>query len=226
MVFHIAIDGPAAAGKTTLAKRIAHDLKIFYLDTGAMYRGVALWMLQHGIDCNDHDAVLSVLDDVKIETSDFNGEMQVCINGLNVTPKIRTSEVSMAASNVSRFPEVRAKLVKMQQEAVAGRSAVAEGRDICSVVMPDALLKIYLDCDVEERAWRRTFQVSAAKKWDEILRELKERDSQDSSREVSPLKQADDAVYIDSTKMSPDGVAAKVYMELLGKFIDYELQNS
>lgn len=215
-MFSLAIDGPGGAGKSTVAKQIARDLQILYLDTGAMYRALGLWMLKHNVDVDDELIVVSRLNDVIVDLVSNKDGISVYTNGNDVTDYIRTDEVSMSASTVSKYRDVRERLVKRQQEIASVSNVVAEGRDIGSVVLPDAFLKVYLDADPEVRARRRYNDMLARDSCfgvsiEDVLFALKKRDEQDMNRAESPLKRLPDALYIDSTDMSVQDVVSTIY---------------
>lgn len=216
----IAIDGPSGAGKSTLAKRIAEELGIIYLDTGAMYRAVALKAIRLGIDTTDHPGVLRILPDIDISVDYENGSQRIFLDGEDVSSSIRTNEVSMGASNVSAFPEVRTRLVALQQEIAKDHSAVMDGRDIGTHVLPDAELKIFLTASVEERAQRRFKELRERgildKTYEELVREIEARDHNDSTREHSPLRKADDAVVLDTTDKGIEEMVA-IIMDMVRK---------
>jgi len=216
----IAIDGPSGAGKSTLARRIARELGIIYLDTGAMYRAVALKAIRLGIDTRDHEGVASIMPDINIAVDYQDGVQRIYLDGEDVSSAIRTNEVSMGASNVSAFPEVRARLVALQQEIARHNPVVMDGRDIGTKVIPDAGLKIFLTATAEERARRRYLELQEKglldKTFEELVAEIEERDHNDSTREHSPLKKADDAVEIDSTGKSVGELVA-IIMDMVRK---------
>ncbi len=207
----IAIDGPAGSGKSTIARRIADRLGFTYIDTGAMYRSVARWALGLGTSLTDHHRLEELARQAHIEFAP--GTRAVLLNGEDVTSAIRTPEVSEAASKVSAVPGVRRALVEKQREMAGATSVVMEGRDIGTVVFPDANVKIFLDAHPEARAERRTRElVSAggAMSGERVAEEIRERDQRDRTRAESPLVQAPDAVYIDTTGMPVDDVEAAV----------------
>lgn len=216
----IAIDGPSGAGKSTLARRLAQELGIIYLDTGAMYRAVALKAIRLGIDTRDREGVSRIMDDIDISVEYQDGTQRIYLDGEDVSSAIRTNEVSMSASNVSAFPEVRAKLVALQQEIAKHNPVVMDGRDIGTKVLPDAGLKIFLTASVEERARRRFLELKEKglldKTFEELVAEIEERDRNDSTREHSPLKKAEDAVEIDSTGKSIDEIVVMI-MDMVRK---------
>lgn len=208
-MIRIAIDGPGGAGKSTIAKLLAKRLNIDYVDTGAMYRGIALKILESGIDIDDQVEIKKMLDDITI---DFNND-RLLLDGKDISKKIRTQEVSMLASSCSAIGVVREKLVAIQKEIAKSKSLVMDGRDIGTNVIKDAEVKIFLTADPMVRAKRRYDElISNGKKADleEIYEETKERDLKDSTREINPLKQADDAIYIDSTDMDIDEVVNSI----------------
>lgn len=210
----IAIDGPSGAGKSTLAKRLAQELGIIYLDTGAMYRAVALKAIRLGMDTRDHEGISRIIRDIDISVKYHDGTQSIYLDGEDVSAAIRTNEVSMGASNVSAFPEVREKLVALQQEIARNNPVVMDGRDIGTKVLPDAGLKIFLTASVEERARRRYNELKEKglldKTFDELVAEIEERDHNDSTRACSPLKKAEDAVVVDSTGKTVDELVSLI----------------
>lgn len=210
---NIAIDGPAGAGKSTIAKRVAKELSFIYVDTGAMYRAVALYLLKKGIDGNDSRAIADNCQMAEVSIRYENGEQIVILNGENVNPYLRTEEVGNMASKSSANPAVRAHLLNLQRELAARNDVVMDGRDIGTTVLPDAQVKIYLTASVEIRAKRRYDEYLAkGEKADleEIKKDIEIRDHQDMTREISPLRQADDAVLVDSSLMNIDEVVAAI----------------
>lgn len=208
-MIRIAIDGPGGAGKSTIAKLLAKRLHFDYVDTGAMYRGIALKILESGIDIDDQVEIKKMLDDITI---DFNND-RLLLDGKDISKKIRTQEVSMLASSCSAIEVVREKLVAIQKEIAKSKSLVMDGRDIGTNVIKDAEVKIFLTADPMVRAKRRYDElISNGKKanLEEIYEETKERDLKDSTRKINPLKQADDAIYIDSTDMDIDEVVNSI----------------
>lgn len=216
----IAIDGPSGAGKSTLARRVAKELGIIYLDTGAMYRAVALKAIRLGINTRDRESVSNLLPDIDISVEYHDGAQNIYLDGEDVSSAIRTNEVSMGASNVSAFPEVRTKLVALQQEIARHNPVVMDGRDIGTKVLPDAGLKIFLTASVEERAQRRYNELKEKglldKTFEELVAEIEERDHNDSTREHSPLKKAEDAVVLDSTGKTVEELVA-IILDMVGK---------
>jgi len=199
----VAIDGPAGSGKSTIARRLAERLGFRLIDTGAMYRAVGLWALRAGIPLDDMHRLEQLAREAHIE---LRGSLpQVFLNGEDVTGAIRTPEVSEAASKVSTVPGVRRALVEKQRAMAASSSVVMEGRDIGTVVFPDAQVKIYLDADPEVRAQRRFKELQekgSSPGFEELVREIRERDRRDQTRADSPLRQAPDAILVDTTGMS------------------------
>lgn len=208
-MFNIAIDGPAGAGKSSIAKEVSGRLGFIYVDTGALYRTVALNAIRQGIDLNDADAVINTLDDVDIQLAFEDGSQKVLLNGEDVSSKIRTEEVSAGASKVSAIPKVREFLFDLQKNIAAKNDCLMDGRDIGTVVLPNADLKVFLTASPEERAQRRykqNLERGMEADYNQILKEVNERDYQDTHRDIAPLKQADDAVLLDTTDMTFDEV--------------------
>lgn len=210
---NIAIDGPAGAGKSTIAKEIAKKLGFIYLDTGAMYRAMAVCALNNGIDPNDEKAVIPLLGSTNIEVKYLNGEQRVFVNGNDVSEEIRRHEISRAASDISRIPAVRLKLVELQREIAAKNDVVLDGRDITSYVLPNAEFKFFLTAAQEERAKRRCLQLEekgTKTDFNTILKDIIERDYNDSHRAFAPLTKTEDSILIDSTFLTKDEVVAKL----------------
>ena len=206
---NIAIDGPAGAGKSTIAKKVAKELSFIYVDTGAMYRAVALYLLNNKIAGTDTQAVADNCEKAEVSIRYENGEQVVILNGENVNQYIRTEEVGNMASKTSANPAVRAHLLNLQRNLAAKNDVVMDGRDIGTVVLPDAQVKIYLTASVETRAKRRYDEYLAkGEKADleEIKKDIEKRDHQDMTREISPLRQAEDAVLVDSSLMNIEEV--------------------
>ncbi len=205
MNFNIAIDGPAGAGKSTIAKLLAKELNYIYLDTGAMYRAMSYYFIKNGMDYTNEELVVNNLDKIDISFSYNNGVQEMYLNSENISGKIRTEECSKAASSVSRYLPVRERLVKMQQDFAKNNNVIMDGRDIGTVVLPNANLKIFLTASVESRAKRR-YEELKEKGEDVILADIEKdiaaRDYQDMHRENSPLKCADDAITLDTTDMT------------------------
>lgn len=212
-MINIAIDGPAGAGKSTAAKLIAKELGFIYIDTGALYRAVGVAVMRKGFATNDAAAVISVLPEVELSLSFVDGEQRVFLNGEDVSREIRLNEASMAASNVSAIPEVRSFLLDMQKKFARENNCLMDGRDIGTVILPDAQLKVFLTASAEIRADRRykeLIEKGTPKDYDALLEEIKIRDYNDSHRAVAPLKPADDAIIIDSSDMTLSEVVEKV----------------
>lgn len=202
----IAIDGPAGAGKSTIAKKVAQMLKYVYIDTGAMYRGVAWEVLQTVKGEITDEAITKVAENIHIELSyDAQGEMEVAVNGKDVSKAIRTPEVTALVSQVAAVGAVRAKMVELQRKMAAAGKVIMDGRDIGTCVLPNADLKIYLTASAEERARRRALQMEAKGfkvDLEQLQKDIIKRDEADMNRKISPLKKADDAILLDTTKMS------------------------
>ena len=209
-MINIAIDGPAGAGKSTIAKRVAKELSYIYVDTGAMYRAMALYLHRLGISAEDTEKIAESCSGAEISIEYIDGEQVVLLGGENVNPLLRTREVSEMASKSSAVPQVRTRLVQLQQELGKKQNVVMDGRDIGTVVLPDAQVKIYLTASVDVRARRRWLELKEKGEdpvLEEIAREIEERDNRDMTREVSPLRIADDAVLVDSSAMTIEEVA-------------------
>ena len=209
MSFNVAIDGPAGAGKSTVAKAVAKNQGFIYVDTGAMYRAMSLYFIRKGIDSNDVETICSKLDEIEISLAYEDGVQQVFLNGENVSGLIRTEEVGMATSTISKIKEVREKMVALQQEIAKTTDVVMDGRDIGMWVLPNADVKIYLTASSLERARRRhkeLLEKGGTKTLEEIEQDIIARDYQDMHRENSPLVQAPDAVYLDTSDMSREEV--------------------
>ncbi|NLE05278.1 MAG: (d)CMP kinase [Crenarchaeota archaeon] len=204
-VINVAIDGPAGAGKSTIAKKIAKELNYIYVDTGALYRAIAFFSLKNNANTKMEDEISLLLPKINLEIKFINNEQRVFLNGEDVSDLIRTPEISMGASNVSAHPSVRKFLLDLQKKIASENNIIMDGRDIGTVILPNADLKIFLTADAKERAKRRYDELTAKSMqvdYEIILKEIIERDENDSNRAVAPLKCADDAVKIDSTKMS------------------------
>jgi CMP/dCMP kinase len=209
----IAIDGPAAAGKSTVAQMLAQRLRLAYVDSGATYRAAALKVLRAKISPQDEPAVARLIRETDMQVVMQRGEPHVLLDGEDVSEKIRTSDVALAAAQVSRLPEVRAKLVEIQRTFARGRGVVMEGRDIGTVVFPEAPLKIFLQADPEERARRRLEQdrkQGRASTLDQTRGEITRRDQLDEKRKISPLVAAPDACVIDSTHLTAEQVVERI----------------
>jgi cytidylate kinase len=216
----IAIDGPSAAGKSTLAKRLAKELGFTYLDTGAMYRALALKVLREGIDIGNDGMLTELIGSTEIDLVETEGKLRVLLDGEDVSELIRTPEVSQMSSKASALKTVRRWMLVLQRALGQRGDVVAEGRDIGTVVFPDAEVKIYLDASAQERARRRVEELRRAGRpvsLDETLREMMERDKRDSERDLAPLCKADDAVAIDSSAMDAEALAQTVMQEIRKK---------
>ena len=212
-MIRIAIDGTASAGKGSIAKGVAERLSFPYIDTGAMYRSIALLVLEAQKDCHDVNDVLSVLDEVQFDFTWESGQLTTWLNGRNVSGLIRSKEVGVFASVVSVYPPVREKLSLIQQQYAQRESLVMDGRDIGTVIIPDAELKVFVDCDVDERARRRYLELQ--KKGEsvqlvDIRQDLIERDFRDRNRKIAPLQQAADAKLLDTTNLSIEEGITKI----------------
>ena len=211
MGINIAIDGPAGAGKSTIAKKVAKELSFIYVDTGAMYRAMAFYLLEKGISGDEN--ISKACHDADISIRYENGEQQVILNGKNVTAFLRKEEVGNMASVSSANPEVRAHLLKLQRNLAAENNVVMDGRDIGTCVLPGADVKIYLTASVETRAKRRYDELKGkgeACNLEEIAHDVEERDHRDMTREIAPLKQAEDAVLVDSSHMTIEEVVKAI----------------
>ena len=213
MSFNIAIDGPAGAGKSTIAKQLAKELSFIYVDTGAMYRSMALYFMRNGIAKEDEAAISDACKTVEVSIAYENGEQQVLLNGENVSKEIRKEEVGKMASATSVYKEVRTKLVELQQKLAADKDVIMDGRDIGTCVLPNAQVKIYLTASVETRAERRYQELQekgVACDLEVIKKDIADRDYQDMHREISPLKQAEDAILVDSSDMGIEEVVETI----------------
>lgn len=198
----VAIDGPAGAGKSTIARRTALEFGFIYVDTGALYRTVAYAVSKNGIDTADEDSIKLLLNKIKIELKFINHEQRVYLDDEDVSDKIRSSEVSVKASEVSKIIEVRQYLFALQQEIAKNNDVIMDGRDIGTVVLPNADVKIYLTATSQDRAKRRYDQLlsqGVPVDFDNLVKEIEQRDYSDMNREISPLKKADDAILVDTT---------------------------
>ena len=213
MNYAIAIDGPAGAGKSTIAKILAKELQLIYVDTGALYRAVGYYTTGRGIASDDTEGVTAALDDLTVELRYVEGVQRVFVNNEDVSDYIRTPAISMAASAVSAIPAVRAFLLNTQRSIAAQNNVVMDGRDIGTVILPDAKVKIFLTASPESRATRRFAELQEKgdpATYDEVLADMKERDYNDSHRATAPLKQADDAVLVDTSGETLEQSVARI----------------
>lgn len=205
MGYSVAIDGPAGAGKSTIAKRVAKEKEFIYVDTGAMFRAMAIHFLRCGIAADDHEKISEAVKDVNVTISYTNGEQQVFLNGENVTGQLRTEAVGNMASASSVNGDVRKKLLELQRKLAASANVVMDGRDIGTVVLPNADVKVYLTASVEVRAKRRykeLLEKGQSADLEQIKKDIEERDYRDMNRDIAPLRQAEDAILVDSSNMS------------------------
>ena len=217
--FSIAIDGPAGAGKSTVAKAVAKALDAMYLDTGAMYRAFGLAMLRAGVDIHDAEAVKAQVNAVDIDVDYVDGGQRIYLAGEDITDAIRTPEVSEAASAISAVAEVRARMVALQQQIAAGHNVIMDGRDIGTVVLPNATLKVYLTASAQERARRRCRELEEKgmpQPFEQVLSEIEARDYRDTHREASPLTVAEDAVTLDTSDLDLEQ-SVQALMDLAAK---------
>ncbi len=213
MHYAIAIDGPAGAGKSTIARRVAKELELIYVDTGALYRAIGYHMTGLGLEPTDAPAVTAALTGLTVSLDYVNGEQRVFVNGADVSDFIRTPAISMAASRVSAIPAVRAFLLDVQRNMAATRSVIMDGRDIGTTILPNADVKIFLTASPESRAQRRFAELQEKgdpATYDEVLADMVKRDYEDTHRETSPLRQAEDAVLVDTSKLDLEQSIAAV----------------
>ena len=213
MKINVALDGPSGAGKSTIAKAVAKKLDYVYVDTGALYRTIAYYVISCGIDVKDEAAVVSCLDKIKIELKYIGGAQHVMLGTEDVSDKIRTPEISMGASAVSAIPKVREFLFGLQQDIAKHNNIIMDGRDIGTVVLPNAQVKIFLTAAAEERANRRFKELQEKgdpSTYEQVLEDIKQRDYNDTHRDIAPLKKADDAIEVDSTNMTLDEVISTI----------------
>ena len=209
MGYNVAIDGPAGAGKSTIAKLVAKEKGFIYVDTGAMYRGLAVHFLDSGVDAENTEKIIEACKDVDVTICYENGMQQVYLNEKNITDRLRDEAVGNMASRSSAIPEVRAKLLDLQRNLARTQNVIMDGRDIGTCVLPDADVKVYLTASVETRAKRRydeLIQKGVSCDLKEIEKDIEQRDHRDMTRETAPLKQAEDAVLVDSSHMTIDEV--------------------
>lgn len=219
MAYSVAIDGPAGAGKSTIAKLVAKEKEFIYVDTGAMYRAMALYFIKQGINPTENDKISAAVDGADVTIEYVNGEQQVLLNGENVTPYLRTEEVGNMASASSVNGDVRRKLVELQQKLAATADVVMDGRDIGTCVLPNADVKVYLTASVDVRANRRykeLIEKGQEADLEKIKKDIEERDYRDMNRDISPLRQAEDAVLVDSSNLTIEE-SARAILELIDK---------
>lgn len=217
MIYSVALDGPGGAGKSTIAKQVAKQRGIVYVDTGAMYRSIALYMLKHNIDIHNEEAVKAQLPNIDIQLTYKDGTQCIILCGEDVSKEIRTPEVSMSASVTSAYKSVRAFLLDTQRNVAKTQSVIMDGRDIGTVVLPDAQVKIFLSADSKVRAERRykeLMEKGEAIAFEEVLEDIEKRDYRDIHRQESPLKQADDAVLLDTSYLTFDE-SVKAVLDLI-----------
>lgn len=213
MGYNVAVDGPAGAGKSTIAKLVAQKMGYIYVDTGAMYRGLAIHFLKKGVNPEEKEAVVEACRDAEVTIGYESGVQQIYLNGENVTDMLRTEEVGNMASRTSAIPEVREKLLELQRSLAREKDVIMDGRDIGTNILPDADVKIYLTASVETRAKRRYDELKEKGEscdLEEIARDIKDRDERDMTREIAPLKKAEDAVLVDSSDMSIEEVVSEI----------------
>ena len=213
MGYNVAIDGPAGAGKSTIAKLVAKEKGYIYVDTGAMYRGLAIHFLKKGIQPDEKEKIIDACKDAEVSIGYEDGAQQIYLNGENITSMLREEAVGNMASISSAVPEVRAKLLDLQRNLAKEKDVVMDGRDIGTHVLPNADVKIYLTASVECRANRRFKELTEkgiACNYDEIAQDIQERDTRDMNREIAPLKKADDAVLVDSSDMTIEEVVKAI----------------
>ena len=213
MVYNIAIDGPAGAVKSTIAKKVAKDLGFVYVDTGAMYRALAVHFINRGIDAKDKELVVEAVKEAEVSIKYIDGVQHVYLNGEDITGKLRTEEVGIMASMTSAIPEVRARLLELQRGLASSEDVIMDGRDIGTNILPNAELKIYLTASVDTRAMRRYKELTEKGEdcdLEVIKKDIEDRDYRDMTRKTAPLKQAGDAHLVDSSYMNIEEVVEKI----------------
>ncbi|HOD54476.1 MAG TPA: (d)CMP kinase [Candidatus Cloacimonadota bacterium] len=222
--FVIAIDGPAASGKSTTAKILAEELECLYIDTGAMYRACALYALEHDVDLDDFNSVETMLDKINIRFENIKGQNCIFLNNHEVTDKIRTPEITQKSSRIATIACVRRRMVFLQRKMAENNNVVMDGRDIGTVVFPDADFKFYLIASLETRAKRRLLELKQkgiVADLDELTEELAWRDINDSTRDIAPLTKADDAIEVNTTNMSIDGQVKFILRRISDEIAQY-----
>ena len=213
MGYNVAIDGPAGAGKSTIAKLVAKEKGYIYVDTGAMYRGLAIHFIKRGLKAEDIKGIVEACKDAEVSIVYENDVQQIYLNGENVTAMLRTEEVGNMASKTSAIPAVREKLLELQRTLAREKDVIMDGRDIGTNILPNADVKIYLTASVETRATRRYKELLEKGEicvYEEIAQDIKERDERDMNREIAPLKQAEDAILVDSSEMTIEEVVKTI----------------
>ena len=213
MGYNVAIDGPAGAGKSTIAKLVAKEKGYIYVDTGAMYRGLAIHFIKRGLKAEDIKGIVEACKDAEVSIVYENDVQQIYLNGENVTAMLRTEEVGNMASKTSAIPAVREKLLELQRTLAREKDVIMDGRDIGTNILPNADVKIYLTASVETRATRRYKELLGKGEncvYEEIAQDIKERDERDMNREIAPLKQAEDAILVDSSEMTIEEVVKTI----------------
>ena len=219
MHYQIAIDGPSGAGKSTIAKALAARLGIVYVDTGALYRTIGYYVRQKETDPKNHDAVTALLPEISVKVAYENGTQRVYLNGEDLGDKIRTPEMSLYASAVSAIPAVRTFLLETQKKLARENSVIMDGRDIGTVILPDADVKIFLTASIEARAQRRYLELTAKGqdvRYEDVLREMQERDGNDRNRKVAPAIPAEDAIHLDNSKLTAEE-SVNAMLEIVAK---------
>lgn len=220
MGINVALDGPSGAGKSTIAKAVAKKLEYVYVDTGAMYRSIAYYVISKGADLSDPEQIKPLLGDISIKLCYTEAGQRVMLNDEDVSDKIRTPEISMGASKVSAIPEVREFLLELQKNIAKENNIIMDGRDIGTVVLPNADVKIFLTAAPEARAERRFKELQEKgdkSTYDEVLQDIIQRDYNDTHREIAPLKKADDAVEVDSTELTLEESVEAIYKVITDK---------
>ena len=220
-MINVAIDGPSGAGKSSLAKSIAAKMGYIYVDTGALYRAIGLYAYEHGVDPEDSEKIIALLPDIKLSLRYIDGTQSVILCGKDVSQEIRLPHVSMLASGVSKIPEVREFLLDLQRDMAKKHDVIMDGRDIGTVILPDADVKIFLTASVEGRAKRRYKELvekGVETSYNDVLEDMRRRDLQDASREVAPAVPAPDAVFLDNTELDLEATVNKV-VDIINKTV-------